>query len=336
MPFNAPAALPRSTNPRKKNTGASMQNFLDLLLGKNNPRMGFTPGDSSAPSTQNPINVTGGAGSNYGPNYPQPVGTPSPVGQMSANPEVMTRYGIQQPRNYETTPGGMSAPVNTPGGGGGGNGIVPQTPGAPNDDGLGSSERYTGFAGSFDPEMLNEIYASPDALVFEYLKYLGNKHPSNAVMDRFSPLAEAGPLMELLLNPTMDYNDTSNDTTADSLNWLKNLLDQGSTPGGRVASGDTMLQNLVTAGKMSSNGAENTGNSLYEVLNGGDDASQISQYMDYAQAAIRSLNPRGQEAVMNRLERWGREWASARRTNMDDPTTFGQFVAQRGGIFGVD
>ena len=195
----------------------------------------------------------------------------------------------------------------------------------------------TGFARSIAPNQWDDVLSDPGLLAQLWLEYVnGGETPSGNMVDRFAGDADQAQFLRLLLNPTLNANDTSNDTTADMINWIANLLQESTNAGGRAPVNDAMLKNLVRAGAMSPDEITGGNNALGELLGGGDDNQQISNYVTYATAASTGLNPQAQAAVVARLERWAREWKAQRARDPENTTRFGDFVAAKGGIFGAN
>ena len=193
----------------------------------------------------------------------------------------------------------------------------------------------TGFAGTLAPGALNEILADPDQFLYEYLKYMG-MDPTDATMSRFGNMPDVVQVISSVANPNLDLSDTTDDTTAALLNYMGNYINEQSRVGGKTPVASELLHNIISAGGTvpGSDANGGAGNALSELLAGGSDSDQIKQYTSYVAAALNSLSPMAQNAAIARLNRWGREWMSIKNKNMQDNTTFGEYVASKGGLFG--
>jgi hypothetical protein len=221
---------------------------------------------------------------------------------------------------------------NTPGGANAGVDIFTN---ADEQTGKDLGDPNTGFAGSLAPGALNDILADPEQFMYEYLKYMGI-NPTDAVMGRFGNMGDIAQMISAISNPTLNLNDTSDDTTASLLNYMGNYVDNMSTVGGHVPQADDLIKNIFRAGRETPGEGGESDNALSELLAGGSDSDQIKNYASYIAASINTLSPMAQNAVIARLNRWGREWMSKKSHNMKDDQTFGEYVANKGGIWGAN
>jgi hypothetical protein len=243
--------------------------------------------------------VRGGTSQSMGvPITPRPTPTSAPPRPPIAPGGVPQQFAGEGGLGAGTTGGGVagsaSVPYNPDGTRGVGGGIAASNLAPGNGQNTDLSAPLTGLAGSFDPSLLQYVYAQPELI----LKQLMQNNGQSPLTGNSGLFTAATPYMDALMSILpLAFGGGGQPNASAPINWMGDMMQQGMTPGGQGIDFGSVMRAAQDQLKNTSSAT-----SQYYNAPGMDPLDQINKMKELVLGAgSAGLAPQFQTALKNAL-----------------------------------